>query len=94
MGEAFDVKVERTLTESRKTGKSSFELAWSIEIKNSKDRAQKVLLQDSLPGNWKILDASHKYTKLNAGNIQFDLEAPPSKDGKGMIISYRVAVDN
>lgn len=92
LGEAFDVKVERTLSDSRKTGKSSFELSWMIEIKNSKDRPQKIMLQDFMPGDWKILDSSHKYSKLNADNIQFELEVPPSKGGKGLKVTYRVAV--
>lgn len=93
MGEAFDLKVERKLTDYQKPGKKIHRFAWQISIKNSKDQPQRVLLQDTLPGEWRILKASHPYEKLDARNIQFDITAPSSAQKGETIVTYEVEVE-
>lgn len=93
LGRAFDVTVERDQTAFRKLGKNSYEMGWKITVRNGKKAPQKLVLRDSFPGQWTVMNADFKYAKVDAGTIEFDLGAvPPSAEGKGMVITYTVQI--
>lgn len=92
LGRAFDVKVERTQTGFTKLGKRSYEMTWRIEVTNGRDKAQSVLLQEMLSGEWEIVNSDRKYTKLDSGRIQYVLNVPANGNGKPMIVNYTVRV--
>ena len=69
------------------------EIGWQITVKNGKDIPQSVKLQDSIPGQWKVLKADPKYNRIDSGTIEFNLtDVPPTKDGAGVVINYTVQI--
>jgi len=93
LGRSFDVAVERRQSHYKKTGKNSYEVAWSITARNGKATSQNLKLRESFQGQWKILEADRKFKQIDSGTIEFDLAGlPPSKDGKGTVITYKVQV--
>ena len=49
-------------------------------------------LQEFIPGQWKVLKAEPKYTRIDSGTIEFNLTVPPTKDGQGVVINYTVRI--
>lgn len=92
MGEAFDVIVERKQTDFRKMGANVVRYTWELRIKNSKDTPQKVELEETLLGEWKIIESNTKYEKLDARRIRFTVEAPPSSKGQDALITYQAEI--
>ncbi|MBI9079456.1 MAG: DUF4139 domain-containing protein [Pseudodesulfovibrio sp.] len=93
LGRSFDVAVERSQSSYQKTGKNSYEVAWSITATNAKATAQSLTLRESFHGQWKILEADRKFKQIDSGTIEFDLaDLPPSKDGAGTVVNYTVQV--
>lgn len=92
LGSAFDVSVERRQTSFKKLGKNSFEMEWQIRIVNGKAAPQPIKLRDAYRGQWKINAADRKYTRPDAGTLEFDLTVPPSRNGKPTIVNYSVQV--
>jgi hypothetical protein len=88
LGKAFDVNVERVVTDFEKTGKNSFRAAWELRITNAKKNAQKIVLQEQIPGKWKIESTSGKWTKASANVLEFQVDVPPSEDGKPLVLKY------
>ena len=86
---AYALKVERKLQECHEDQKR---FIWQIIVKNSNDFAQRVLLEEKLPGDWKILNSSHPYQKDDAGTILFDVIAQPSTTNANTIVTYEVEV--
>lgn len=91
-GESFDVIVERKQIDYRKTGTNSARYTWELKVKNSKDVPQRVELEETIPGDWKMVQSNTKYEKLDAHRIKFTVDAPPSKDDKSAVIVYEVEV--
>jgi len=88
LGQAFDVNVERVVTDFEKTGKSSYRAAWELRITNAKKEAQKIVLQEHIPGKWKIESASGKWTKASANVLEFLVDVPHGEDGKPLVLKY------
>lgn len=88
IGQAFDVSVERKVTEFEKTGKNSYRAAWELTLKNGKKQAQQVVLQEQIPGKWKVEAASQKWTKAQAGVLQFVIDVPPSRENEPLVLKY------
>lgn len=93
LGRSFDVTVERVQTAFKRLGKTSYQVDWAINIKNGRETQQELRLEDSFPGQWKVLKASHKLTRLNQGTLQCKLMVPPTRDGKPMTVTYTVQVN-
>jgi len=92
LGQSFDVSVERSQTNFKKLGKRSYEMSWRISIINGKADAQSLTLKDMYPGQWNVTKADRKFTKPDAGSLEFSLSVPPSKNGQPMTIDYTVQV--
>jgi hypothetical protein len=93
MGRAFDVKVERTLTDDRRIGKNVRRMAWRIEARNSKDEPVDLTLREYLPGDWDIVSASHEYEKESANLVRFDLTVPPIKKKGPVEVKYEAVIE-
>lgn len=87
MGDAFDIVAERKQTEWKKLSDNLYEVAFEVSIRNHKDSPVTVGVIEPIPGDWEILHASHKYKKLEAHTVQFDI--PVKKDGETKL-QYRV----
>lgn len=89
MGEAFDVVGARKQTDWKKTGKNTHESAFEITLSNHKDEDITVKVIEPIPGDWKILRSTHKYTKTDARTVEFNV--PVGRDQKSTL-AYRVRV--
>lgn len=88
LGQAFDLSVERVVTQFEKTGKDSFRAAWELRIRNAKKQTQRIVLQEQMQGKWKMETASRKWTKPSAGVLEFVLDVPPTGDGEPFVLTY------
>lgn len=89
VGEAFDVVAERVQTDYRRISTRRHESEWEITLRNHKKNDVEVGIEETLNGNWNVLESSHPYEKLDAFRIRFDTKV--AKDGEAKI-KYRVQV--
>ncbi len=89
-GEAFDIVARRRQTDFEQIGNRSFESAWEIRIRNHKDDSISVSVEEPLVGDWKVVDRSHKFSKVNASLIRFEVKVPANGES---IVTYRVRVE-
>lgn len=90
MGEAFDVVGERKRTDyASDLNKRRFEETFEVRLRNHKDADATVTVVEHLYRwtNWKIVDASGKFTKKDAQTVEF--EVPVKKDGEA-VVTYTV----
>jgi len=94
LGNAFDVTADKkqvdfkTLPRPAK-GNSMFESAYEIILKNAKQEAVTVSVQEPIPGDWKILKESHPSQKSSSNLSTWNITVPA--EGKATL-SYRVQV--
>jgi hypothetical protein len=89
LGEAFDLKAERRQIQWEKIAADTYESAYEISLRNHKKEDVVIRVIEPLPGDWKVLENSQAYTKLDAGTIAFDVPVPKDKESK---LKYRVRV--
>ncbi len=90
IGYAFDLVGQRTQTANRrKAGQRWNEQDWQIKLRNHKDQAVKILVEEPLEGyrNWKILKKSHDYKKKDFRTLEFDVDVPANGE---TVITYTV----
>jgi hypothetical protein len=90
MGQAFDVKIERRMLSHEKIGKNLLRYTWEILLRNSKDEAQRVFLEETLQGDWRITESSQKFEELDARHVRFALDVPPSSQQDQLVLTYSV----
>lgn len=93
VGQAFDLTLERTAKEYERTGRNSFRGAWEITVRNSKAEKQKLYVQESFPGAWRITESSHKFTRVSARVAEFELDVPPTGDGRPLTLTYSFTLE-
>jgi hypothetical protein len=89
MGEAFDVVGERVQKDFRKIASHVVEVEWEISLRNHKKEDQTVRVIEPVPGDWQVLTSSHKYEKVEAHTLRWDIPVP--KEGATKL-SYRVRI--
>lgn len=89
MGEAFDVVGERRQTQFQRISKTVSEVAWEISLRNHKDEAVTVRVNEPMAGDWEVLSASHQHKKPDAHTLRFEVPIPEDSEVK---VSYRVRV--
>jgi len=91
IGRSFDVNVERVQTSFQRIGKNAAEVGWKITVHNGSDASKDIRLEESLSGQWTVLNADTQYTTKDAGTIEFDLKGvAPSAGKEGKVINYTV----
>ncbi len=94
LGDAFDVTADKkqvdfkTLPRPAK-GNSQFESAYEIVLKNAKNEAVMVTVQEPIPGDWKLLKESHPSQKSSSNTATWNIKVPAQ--GK-VTLSYRAQV--
>jgi hypothetical protein len=83
---AFDVVSERKQTDLR-ASLQTFEMEFEITLRNHKDVAITVQVNEPIGGDWEMLNSSYKYTKTSAWAAQFNV--PVDKNGTS-ILRYRI----
>jgi hypothetical protein len=89
LGEAFDITAERKQTSYKKIADNVSETAWRIELRNAKDEAVTVKVQEPMPGDWEIQQESQKSTKESARVASWNVAVPA---GGATVLDYAVRV--
>lgn len=89
LGDAFDVVAERKQTDYKNIARRVFEYAYEIRIRNHKEEAVTVVVNEPIGGDWEIINSSFPAEKTAAFAARFNV--PVAKDGEA-VLSYRVRV--
>ena len=89
LGEAFDITAERRQTGYKKIADNVSESAWRIELRNAKDEAVVVRVQEPMPGDWEMVQESQKHTKESARVASWNVVLPA---GGSTVLEYGVRV--
>jgi hypothetical protein len=94
LGDSFDVTADKKQTDFKTLprpakGNSLFESAYEIVLKNAKKERVTVMVQEPIPGEWKILKENHVSQKATSNTAVWKIEIPA--EGK-TILNYRVQV--
>lgn len=89
LGEAFDITAERKQLSYKKLGDNLSESVWRIDLRNAKDEAVTVKVQEALPGDWEMLQTSHKHSKESARVAVWNV-AVPANGSAALEYSVRV----
>lgn len=89
LGDAFDVVAERKQTDYKTIARRIFEYAYEIRIRNHKEEAVTVIVNEPIGGDWEIINSTFPAEKTAAFAARF--RVPVAKDGEA-VLSYRVRV--
>jgi hypothetical protein len=89
LGEAFDITAERKQTSYRKLADNLIETAYRIELRNAKDEAVTVRVQEPMPGDWEIVQESFKGNKESARANSWNVNVPA---GGKTVLEYTARV--
>ncbi len=87
IGNAFDVISERKQTDYRHIDTHTWEMEFEITVRNHKDTAITVEVNEPIGGDWEMLTSSYKYAKTAAFAAQFNV--PVAANGTA-VLKYRV----
>jgi hypothetical protein len=89
LGDAFDVVAERKQVDYKTISRRIFEYAYEIRIRNHKEEAVNVIVNEPIGGDWEIINSSFQAEKTAAFAARFNV--PVAKDGEA-VLTYRVRV--
>jgi hypothetical protein len=89
LGQAFDVTARGKQTDFQTLGDEVYESAYEIEFKNAKPEAVTVILAQTVPGDWKMLEESADHEKADASTALWHINVPANGSTK---LTYRVRV--
>ena len=87
IGNAFDVVSERKQTDYKRVDTHSWEMEFEITLRNHKDSAVTVEVNEPIGGDWEMINSSYKYTKTAAWAAQFNV--PVASNGTS-VLKYRI----
>lgn len=92
VGDAFDIVGERIQTEFRRPSERSLEETFEITLRNHKDEAATVRVVEHLFrwSEWKILETTDDYERLDSATIEFRLGVPANGE---RTLGYTVRYD-
>lgn len=89
IGNAFDVTCERNQIDFEKIASNVYEVEYEVTVRNHKAVPVSVEVNEPIGGTWRMLRASHEWTKTSAWAAQFAV--PVAVDGTA-VLKYRVRV--
>ena len=89
IGNAFDVVAERKQTDFQRVASNVYDVEYEVTLRNHKAAGITVEVNEPIGGSWRMLNASHKWTKSDAWAAQFLV--PVAADGTALV-KYRVRV--
>jgi len=92
LGHAFDITAEKKQVDFKKIPSSDrnirqFETAHEITLHNAKNEAVTVIVQEPVPGDWRIISESQPHQKITANTAEWKIDVPA--EGQ-TILTYRV----
>ncbi len=89
LGDAFDVVGDRKQKEWKVVSGNTYEATYEVSLRNHKKEGITVRVVEPIPGDWKILEATHAHDKEDSGTAVFSVTVPPDKEAK---LRYRVRI--
>jgi len=89
VGDAFDIVAERKQMDYKVIARNVYEYAYEIKIRNHKDSAINVVVNEPIGGDWEMISATFEAKKTAAFAAQFNV--PVARDGEATL-AYRVRV--
>jgi hypothetical protein len=89
LGDAFDIVAERKQTDYKVIARRVFEYAYEIRLRNHKEEAVSVIVNEPIGGDWEMVSSTIPAQKTAAFAARFTV--PVAKDGE-TVLSYRVRV--
>jgi len=94
LGEAFDVTADKKQSDFRRRDLYGpwnyvFESAYEVVIRNAKKEPVNVVVREPVPGDWQMLEQTHKHAKVAAGTAEWKIDVPA---GGKTTLQYRVLV--
>jgi hypothetical protein len=89
IGNAFDVVAERKQTDYKKLSDRLYEMEYSITLRNHKDTAINVEVNEPIGGDWEILNSTYPAKKTEAFAAQFNVPVKPNGES---LLKYRIRV--
>ncbi len=89
LGNAFDLKAERAMTNRVSTGKNSWEESYQIKLRNHKDAPVEIVVVEKLYGFWDIKKSTHSYKKKDANTVEFLVNVAADQE---VTLEYTVAI--
>jgi len=80
---------KRTQKDFNRVDEHTVEMAYEVELRNHKEEAVSVDVEESLSGDWKILESSQPHVKKDATTAVFTLAVPA---GGKTVFTYRARV--
>jgi hypothetical protein len=88
-GTAFDIICERKQTDYNRLPDRSAEFAYELKLRNHKDTAITVEVNEPIGGDWQMVSSTHRARKTDAWAAQF--EVPVAANGES-VLRYKVRV--
>ena len=95
LGQSFDVTADKKQTEFKQlstsgaSGINRFESAYEITLKNAKKELATVVVQEPIPGDWKMVDENQPHSKPASNTAMWKMAVPPEGS---ITLKYRVQV--
>ncbi|MDZ7401958.1 MAG: DUF4139 domain-containing protein [candidate division KSB1 bacterium] len=89
LGNAFDLKAERAMTNRVSTGKNSWDESYQIKLRNHKDVPVEIVVVEKFYGFWEIKKSTHTYKKKDANTVEFLVNVPRDQE---VTLEYTVAI--
>lgn len=89
LGEAFDITADRKQTSYKKLGETTTETSYRIDLRNAKDEAVTVRVQEPLFGDWEITQENHRSTKESSSTAVWNIAIPA---GGSAVLEYTARV--
>lgn len=92
LGKVFDITAERVQTDYQQLAESPkrhTETAHQIEIRNSREEPVTVRVQETIPGDWKMISESLPHTKSAAGLAEWRVTIPAHQKS---VLNYRARI--
>jgi hypothetical protein len=94
LGEAFDVTADKKQSDFKRREPFSrysyvFESAYELALHNAKKEPVTVTVREPVPGDWQMLETTHKHAKVAAGTAEWKVEIPAEGS---TTLKYRVLV--
>ncbi|MCM8822354.1 MAG: DUF4139 domain-containing protein [Candidatus Omnitrophica bacterium] len=74
IGNAFDIKGERKITEHKKIAANIYRDSYEIKLRNHKKEPVSVKVIEKQFGDWTVLQSSHPYEKKDSETIEFNVQ--------------------
>ena len=89
VGQAFDLAAERHETRQRRISDREREYSVEIKLRNRKKDAVTIVVEESVGGDWEVLEKTHEFTRKDANTLEFRI---PVAAGKETMLGYTARV--